>query len=184
MLLATGFFASTLANLGCATMTRASVGSPVSTAWLVEHDNDHAAVRFKAPWNSYLRGQLTRAPQTLPSAPVSSTQIRLAGRADERAIPLAWVRDVKVVRRARGAGEGALMGGAAGVACGVVFAVLATDYGRTIGCSEGRSCHDRNLPRAVGGGLVYGVILSGPIGAALGALVGGVIGHRDLLTFD
>jgi hypothetical protein len=173
-----------LANARCATTTRAPVGAPAASAWLAEHDGRGAAVRFKPPWNSTLRGQLTRESPALPAVQLPPTQTRLRRSVDERAIPLAWVRDVKVASHARGAGEGALLGASAGIVCGVVFGLLATDFGRTIGCSEGRSCHDRDLPRAFAGGLGYGLIITGPIGAALGAVLGGLIGHRYVLTFD
>jgi hypothetical protein len=173
-----------LANTRCMTTTRASVGSPASSAWFAEYDNRDTVVRFRPPWSSSLRGRLTRESQVLPTAQLPATQIRLEGSRDERTIPLDWVRDVEVVSHVRGAGEWALLGGTAGTAWGVVFALLVTDFGRTSGCSEGRSCSDRNVPKAVAGGLVYGVVLTGPIGAGVGALVGGVVGHRYVLTFD
>jgi hypothetical protein len=173
-----------LANTQCLTASRAPVGSPAASAWLADHEGRAATIKFRPPWSSSLSGRLERTSPILPTMVLPPTQIRLAGSSDERAIPLEWVRDVKVVERARGTGEGAMVGAAAGLAVGVIFAMVATNYGGTIGCSEGRNCHGQDLPAATGAGLLYGLVLTAPIGAALGALVGGGIGHRNVLTFD
>jgi hypothetical protein len=163
-----------LAGSACTTTKHATVDSAASATWLAEHESRTATVRLKAPWSPSLHGRLASQPPLL----------RLAGSSDERSLPLTEVREVQVVNRARGAGEWALAGAVAGVAFGIVFGVLTSDYGRTFGCSEGRSCGDRNLPKAAGAGLVYGLVLTGPIAAGLGALVGAMAGHRDVLTFE
>ena len=167
-----------LASAGCATTTLGPIDTPVTNAWLTEHDHDNAVVAFRdRPWDASLRGQLTREPLAFPPTELPFTQMRLAASSDERAIPLALVREVKVVKRGRGALEGALLGAGAGALSGATFVLLSSNFGRS-GCNEDQGCSTSQEARWVTGGS----LLSAAVGSAVGALVGAIIGHRDILT--
>jgi MFS family permease len=99
---------------------------------------------------------------------------RIITTSDGRAIPLGNVREVKVVKRGRGALEGAMIGLGVGVVSGLALGLVAENNPNRQDCGYPCTGAEKGeLTAAVFGG----------IGTGLGAIVGAAIGHRDVLTF-
>lgn len=164
-----------LSNARCSTTTQGALGAHATNAWITEHESQDARVALRDRSEALpIAGTLLRESPAGQLSLLSPERMRLVSGANERAIPLESVREVKVVKRARGALEGALIGLGVGVLSGIA-----------LGLSQGDSPHpdDCGYPCTSGEKMRFWGVLSGGLGAGLGAIVGAAIGHRDLLTF-
>jgi hypothetical protein len=166
---------SALASTRCSTTTHGSLGTPATNAWIGDHDSYRAGVTLvNGSAERRIAGVLSREAPAFQEMQTQPARIRLLSISDGRAIPLEEVREVKVVKRARGALDGALIGLGVGALSGLVLGLAAGDSPNREDCGYPCTGAEKGeLTAAVYGG----------IGTVLGAIVGAAIGHRDVLTF-
>jgi len=119
-------------------------------------------------------GVISRGAPAFKEPALQPARIQLISTSDGSAIPLENVREVKVVKRGRGALEGALIGLGVGILSGGVLGLVAGDSANRVDC--GYPCTGEDKAKVTGA-------VFGGIGTGLGAIVGAAIGHRDILTF-
>ena len=166
---------SALASTRCSAAIHSSLGTAATNSWIEDHDSHTATVTLAN--GSVVRqvaSVLSREVPSLKEPAPQPARIRIISTSDGRAIPLENVREVKVVKRARGALEGALIGLGVGVVTGLVLGMVAGDTRNRQDCGYPCTGAEKGeLAAAVFGG----------IGTGLGATIGAAIGHRDVLTF-
>jgi hypothetical protein len=166
---------SALASTRCSTTIHGSLGTAAANTWIEDHDSHNATITLAS--NSAVRhipGVLSREVPSFKEPAPQQVRIRLISTSDGRAIPLENVHDVKVVKRARGALEGMLIGVGVGILSGAVLGLAAGDSPNRENC--GYPCTGDDKMKVAGA-------VFGGIGAGLGAIVGAAIGHRDTLIF-
>jgi len=166
---------SALASTRCSTTIQSSRGAAPTSGWMEEHDSSGATVTVangSAVWQ--IPGVLSRAAPALKEPSPEPARIQLISTLDGSAIPLENAREVKVVKRGRGALEGALIGLGVGILSGAVLGLVAGDSANRTDC--GYPCTGEDKAK------VTGAVLGG-FGTGLGAIVGAAVGHRDILTF-
>lgn len=157
---------------GCST-TVGALQSPATDRWLADHRSSEALIVSRpepgAETMTEQRGVL------LDSSSSSDVRFESAAGA-ELGVPMVQLRQITVVKRARGAGEGALIGVATGVLVGVSVALIRgqSDFDRSSDC---------NFLCSTDAKATYTGALFGGLGLIVGAALGAVIGHRDVLEF-
>jgi hypothetical protein len=162
-------------HAGCSTTTLGSTSAPTAEAWIAAHDLDRAVVTLRDQTRSAPpAGEISTGSSVCQPLHPPLSQFHLKLDAQDRTIPLTAVRQIKVVKRGRGALEGALIGLLAGGLSGVALGYAAGDSPNLTDCGYPCKADDKAQ--------FAGLIFAG-IGMALGALVGVAVGHRDLLVF-
>ena len=155
---------------GCATTTFGSPRAPGTERWIRERTSFGQVLRFESNAGALAWQRGTLLESTVPG----ELRFKLQ---DDQTVRIEQVREIVAVRRARGTLEGALMGAAAGIAIGLAVGLShdLTPYERsgdcTIVCSRADAA---KLDGAVGGGF----------GLLLGAGIGALVGHRDVLELE
>jgi hypothetical protein len=99
---------------------------------------------------------------------LKEAQIRVVSGLSDRAIPLHLVQRVEVVEHSQGIMDGTLIGGGAGLVSGGLLGLWIVTHNTTSSNFTVVEVTTATL---------------GLIGFFLGALIGGGVGHRDILTF-
>jgi hypothetical protein len=173
------FVLTVLSNARCATTTRADPGTNLSVLappverWLDEHQSSSALIVLRdGPEGEPRQGVLAHDARSFATVP--GADLHLLSPTGAETIPLARVRQVRVLRRGRGALEGALIGAGVGILTGVVLGLAAGDS---------RNREDCGYPCTAGEKAKLAGLVFGGLGTAAGALLGTAIGHRDVLAF-
>ena len=166
---------SALASTRCSTTIHSSLQTAATNAWIEDHDSYDATVTVaNGSSMRQMAGVVSREIPVFKEPTPQLVRIGLISTSDGRAIGLENVREVKVVKRARGALEGALIGLGVGILSGALLGLAAGDSPNQADC--GYPCTSDEKMKVAGA-------VFGAIGAGLGTIVGATIGHRDVLTF-
>ena len=162
-------------HAGCSTTTLGSASAQTADTWIAAHDLDRAVITLRdQPQVAPLAGEISTGGSVCQPLQPPLSQFHLKLDAQDRTIPLTAVRQIKVVKRGRGALEGALIGLLAGGLSGVALGYASGDSPNLTDCGYPCKADDKAQ--------FAGLIFAG-IGTAVGALVGVAVGHRDLLVF-